>query len=360
MTSKAADEVRKDCLETLAERIELLSPLRGQTILVTGGTGFMGCWIAEMLAALNDVQSFGVSMILLGRNTQRFRRVYPHLAARRDVALLQADIRNVVELPADVGWIIHAAGVPDKRFHASNPLETMSTIAQGIAALVRATERCANLKKVLNVSSGLVYGGQPAGLERIAENHVGAPVIGVAASAYAEAKRYAEAYCASAQSQQRMPIVTARPFTFLGPYQPLEGPWAMNDFIREGLTSSMIRVMGDGSTVRSFMYGSDLAFWLLRILAEGTQGRIYNVGSPEGVALKDLAQRVAGFFSPRPEVKLNTGGGAVQSSRFVPDVSLAVRTLGLSLRIPLDSAIERTIRWHRLCGNPLLAASAGA
>lgn len=358
MTAKASDEIRRDCLETLQGRENLLRALHGETVLVTGGTGFMGCWLAETIAALNDEYGFGTSAILLARNTERFRKIYPHLARRKEFSLFSADIRNVVDLPEKIGWVIHAAGTPDKRFHASSPLETMSVIADGTAALLRALEHCSQVKKALNVSSGLVYGGQAAALERIPETYQGTPALGLAWSAYAEAKRYSETYCAATLSQQRLPIVNVRPFTFLGPYQPLEGPWAMNDFIREGLTSKEIRVMGDGSTVRSFMYGSDLAFWLLRLLAEGSAGKSYNVGSPDGIALKDLAQRVAGFFSPKPRVRLNTGGGSFQSSRFVPDVSSAMTGLGLSLTIPLDTAIERTIHWHRLCGSSMLTASA--
>ena len=80
--------------------------------------------------------------------------------------------------------------------------------------------------------------------------------------------RYAEAEAAAWRSVAKLPVVTARPFAFIGPYQGLDKPWAVNNFLRDALLCVPIRILGDADTVRSYMYPSDMAFWLLAILAE--------------------------------------------------------------------------------------------
>jgi len=357
MSARMIEHIRTDCREAVHGSEGTLSALKGDKVLITGGTGFMGSWLAELLTCLNDDFSFGVKVFLLARNVEKFKALYPHLAERRDLTLIRSDVRDAFEVPVDPQWVIHAAASPDNRLHSSNPVETMSVIGGGTMTIVRALDRCSNLKKFLNVSSGLVYGSQPWDVERLSETFPGAPANGSVSSAYAEAKRFAETYCGAARSQQRLPLVTVRPFAFVGPYQSLETPWAINNFFRDALTGPAIRVQGDGQTVRSYMYGSDLAVWLLRILTGGDTGAVYNVGSPEGVKLERLAQMIAEQFNPRREIRMNASNSKVAPRTiFVPDVAHAAG-LGLTLRTPLSRAIERTIQWNRACaGFPLIAA----
>lgn len=349
MIMKATDLVREDCRNAVKGQEKLVAALKNDAILITGGTGFMGTWLAEMLTCLNDEFSFQSKIYLLARNTDDFQKKLPHLASRKDVVLIKSDVRRIADVPKDVSWIIHAAATPDNRAHSSYPTETMSTIAEGTAVVVRATDRCSTLKKFLNISSGLVSGTQPWDMEHVSESYVGAPVLGAIASCYAESKRFAEMYCGAARSEQKLPIVNARPFAFIGPYQSLKTPWAINNFIFDALTTKIIRVLGDGQTVRSYLYASDMSFWLLRILTDGVCGQSYNVGSPDGISLEKLATLIAGYFDPEPEIRLHeSAASAARRTRFVPDVSLVAKTLNLSVKTTLKDAIERTIAWNRL------------
>ena len=341
--------VREDCSEALGDRAELLSPLRNSTLLVTGGTGFAGTWIAEMIALLNDRHGFNTRLSLLARGTEHFRATRKHLANRSDVTLIKSDIRHLMDVPRETNWLIHAAANPDSRMHASQPIETLSTIAEGTSAVLRAVDRCSNFKMLLNLSSSLVYGLQPLELDRISENQTGGILdCSSVSSAYAEAKRYAETLCAAARSQARIPVLTARPFAMLGPYQSIESPWAASNFIHDAVTRSPIRLLGDGQTVRSYLHGADMAFWYLRILTGGQVGATYNVGSPEPVRLADLAHAVASQFTPRPEIRLRTSTHSGSTNRAVPDTRLAEKELGLNVRLGLERTLERTILWNQL------------
>lgn len=127
----------------------------------------------------------------------------------------------------------------------------------------------------------------------------------------------------------------------------MEANWAINSFIRDALSGSPIRVNGDGRTVRSYLYASDLAFWLLRILTGSESGAVFNVGSDEGINLEFLARIVSENFNPKPEIRLKTAAGVIPNSRMVPDVSAATRVLGLTRSVSLSAAIERTIEWNK-------------
>jgi nucleoside-diphosphate-sugar epimerase len=343
----ATSIIREDCLAAIGSHVHQFQDLKNDTVVITGGTGFMGTWLTEFISTLNDEHGFNTKMVLISRSTDHFSATRPHLSNRKDVTLIKSDVRNLVELPKETNWLIHAAANPDNRFHTSNPIDTMSIIADGTSAVLRAVDRCSDFKNMLNISSALVYGQQPLNLEKIPENFTGAPACWTASSAYAEAKRYAETLCASARSQARIGNLTARPFAFIGPYQKINGPWAINNFINDAMTGNAIRVFGDGQTVRSYMYPSDMAFWLLRILISGTTGASYNVGSPHNITLQELAGKVSAQFSSHPEVHLRTAPSQAPVSRLVPDVSLA-HGLGLTTTVSLEKAIERTVQWLNL------------
>ena len=213
--------------------------------------------------------------------------------------------------------------------------------SRGTDALLGAALRLPNLHKILHVSSGLVYGSQPAEIPAISEKFVGGLDCAAPSQAYAEGKRAAEALCAAYRTQFRLPIVTVRPFAFLGPYQLLDRPWAANAFIGDALRGGPIRIQGDGQSVRSYMYPADMALWMLTILARGAAGTVYNLGSPQGITLMELAERIVALL-PEP-VKIVTrmlGLNAPRPTRLVPDISLARETLGLEIATDLDTAVR--------------------
>ena len=349
MKQAAIQLLQDDCARVIQEHIADLDLLRDATLLVTGGSGFMGGWIAEMVCHLNDVHRKNIRLKVLARNRARFQERLPHIAAKPYVEFIQGDLRDLVDLPRDVNYIVHAAGDPDNRTHSTNPVGTMINIADGTRALVQAAERVSDLRMMLNVSSGNIYGGQPAELARIPESYQGAPACGAAESTYAEAKRYAETLMTAARCQSRLPILIVRPFAFVGAYQPVDAPWAVNTFINDALQKRPIRVLGNGQTVRSLLYGADMALWLLVMLVRGKTGQIYNLGSDTGVTVETVARLVAAQSQPRLEVLLNAAPSRnIPTSTLVPDTSAAARDFGLKALTDLDTAIQHTLKWHQI------------
>lgn len=342
------DLVRADAEAVLQERTARLEPLRDQHLFISGGTGFLGAWLLELAAVLNQRHGFGLKITVFSRNAREFARRWPHLGALDFVHYQEGDIRYLAELPRDTRYIIHAAALTDRRLFASQPGTVAETNGLGTLRILRAANLLEDLQKFVLLSSGLVYGRQPWETPAIAEDFAGPLRCDEVTSVYAESKRYAETVAQCAISESKLPVVTLRPFAFVGPYQSLQLPWAVTDFIRDSLNGGPIRIMGDGATVRSIQYGSDFAYGVLAALAAGRPRETYNLGSPEAIDLISLARLITRHFTPPPEIRTGVGQAGHDRNRLVPVIDKAARDLGLTVSVPLATAIERTIAWNRL------------
>ncbi len=315
---------------------------RGARLFITGGTGFVG---RSLLKFLNDPASGiqDVKVPLLTRNPERYAMRYPDLA--RGVELLRGDICDFAWPAATFSHVIHAAA--DTSSDAGNrPLELMQTIVDGTARVLDfAFSYKAN--KVLFLSSGAIYGRQPAALEQIPEEYSGELDPNEPASAYGNAKRLAEQLCTLA-ARRGLAVQVARLFAFVGEDLPLDAHYAIGNFIRDALAGGPIEVKGDGSPIRSYLYQGDLARWLVEILQRAQPGRSYNVGSDEAVSIGNLAQLVADVVAPGAEVRVTRQRADYSGRlRYVPSIQRARNELGLAPLIPLADAIRRTAEWHR-------------
>jgi len=346
MDKKQIDFLKKDCADAASWSIEMLGELKNQKILIAGGTGFLGSWVAEFIAYLNDNHQFNISLVILARNTDSFKDEKKHLGTRSDIQFISKDIRNINELPEDISYIIHAAASPDNRNHVSNPIETIATITKGTDNLIDCAFKLPDLKKFLYLSSGQVYGKSLPNKELISESDFGSFDCNKITAVYPEAKRMAEATCCAYSSQYKLPIVIARPFSFIGPYQLLSKPWAINNFINDALNNKTIRIIGSGDPIRSYMYPADFVVWILKILISGKNNSAYNVGSPLGISLKDIAEKI--IHVAQTNVAIDIKFNNHDLSHYVPDIAFCEKDLGLKINYNFEDTIRRSIAWFKL------------
>jgi nucleoside-diphosphate-sugar epimerase len=321
--------------------------LRGARILITGGTGFIGIWLLAALLEADRRHSLGLSLMAATRDPARFRLRAPTLAGNPALTLLAGDVRTLAPPPGAYTHVIHAATDASAKLNAERPLEMVSTIVDGTRRVLElARERGAG--RLLFVSSGAVYGRQPADVARVAESHEGGPDPLHPGAAYGEAKRLAELLCAAAARASGLEVAIARLWAFVGPQLPLDAHFAVGNLIRDALAGGPLVVLGDGTTERSYLYAADLTAWLVRILVRGTPLRAYNVGSDEAVSIAGLAETVAAGCEPRPRIEIRGVRDPARAiDRYIPDTARARQELGLSGWTSLHDAIGMTIAWHR-------------
>jgi nucleoside-diphosphate-sugar epimerase len=334
----------EDLAHILLHTRNLWENLRNKNIFITGGTGFFGCWLVHSFLEANKRLELNAQATVLSRDPAKFLARFPELQEDKGIFMVQGDVRSFPFPDRPASFIIHAATESSTNLNQANPLEMLDTIISGTRHVLDYAVRNP-VEKLLYISSGAVYGKQPYLLSHIPETFLGGPDQLSSASAYAEGKRVAELYCKLYPS---LSVNIGRGFAFVGPFMPRDTHYAINDFINDAIMGKSIKVNGDGTPYRSYLYAADLAIWLWTILFSGNQGEVYNVGSPDEIQILDVARTVARQFTPEPEVHvLVEKEPGKPPERYVPDVQKAMKELDLKAWIPLETAIKKTIAWKQ-------------
>lgn len=317
---------------------------------MTGGTGFIGTWLLQVLQRANDSLGCRIELVVLSRDPARARQQSPHMFNRPDTTLVAGDVSSFAGPVGKLDLCIHAGSDVGDPLKAGNPLKVFDTIVLGTRRMLELAH-ANGATRFLLTSSGAVYGPQPVELERVSEAYGGAPDSLQPDAAYGNGKRAAEglaaAYAAQALQAGFQPCI-ARIFALIGPGLPLNGPFAAGNFVRDTLAGRAISVQGDGRPLRSYLYMADLCVWLLRILGSGVAGRAYNVGSENAVSIAALARQVVDAAGTNVPIEVRAPAASdAPAPRYVPDTLRARRELGLAEYTPLNTALLKTIHWSR-------------
>ena len=335
----------------LAEICELssddLSSISGSHIFITGGTGYIGKWLVEAISYANEHKNLDIKISILTRKPELFAKRYPHLVNGRTVKLIKGDVSDFDDVTEGYTHLIHAA---TDVVEACDPIQIFDTTVLGTRRVMRfAAEK--EISSVLLLSSGAVYSSTPDTVERISEEWATGFNVDQPSSSYALGKNVTEWLGTIYGKEYGIRCNAARVFAQVGPYLALDAHYAVGNFIRDALENREIEIKSDGSTIRSYLYSTDLVTWLLAILVRGVPGRAYNVGSDDPISIKSLASAVLNQCYPEERLQgiriLGNSVPGVAPSRYVPDVSRAKVELGLSVRVSLAEALNRTIEWNR-------------
>ncbi|MFB3918639.1 MAG: NAD-dependent epimerase/dehydratase family protein [Candidatus Velamenicoccus archaeovorus] len=332
-------------LDGILQRTEgLWKDLRGQSFFFTGGTGFVGCWLLEVLLWANEKLSLDLKVTILTRDQDAFRRKAPHLAGHSAVRLHDGDVRDFTYPSGRFSHVIHASG----QLKEGPVISTLDAIVLGTKHVLDFAVAC-GAKSFLFISSGIVYGQQPADMSQIPETYRGSldAIESDYNATYGIGKLTAEHLCVLYSKIHALECKIARCFSFVGPYLPLDIHYAIGNFIRDGLNGKPIKVRGDGTPWRSYLYAADLAVWLWTIFLKGKACRPYNVGSDEAHTIADVARIVSLSFKHRPpiEIALLPVDGA-PPQRYVPCVQRVASELGLRPYTGIEDAIKKTIAFY--------------
>jgi len=324
----------------------LWSELRNANLFITGGTGFFGKWLLESLLWVNEKEHLNCRVTVLTRSLEIFRKRSPHLAQHPSLTFINGDVRDFEFPKGDFSHIIHAATEASDSLNKTNPLLMLDTIVQGTRHTLDFAKQC-RANKFLLTSSGAVYGEQPSNLSHIPEEYNGAPDTLLPNSAYAQGKRVAEHLC-SLYADSNLEIKIARCFAFVGPYLPLNTHFAAGNFVRDAIKGGPIIINGDGTPIRSYLYGADLAIWLWVILGSGKPLLPYNVGSEFEISIESVAMKIVQIMNKDIEIKIfKKPDSGSPIARYVPSTQRARKELGLNDLFEIDVKLERMVHWAK-------------
>lgn len=320
--------------------------LKGKKILITGGTGFFGQWLLYFLIHLNSKFTLQIELFCLSRDSNSFLVKHPHIKTQDFIQWANVDIKHEFNLDFIPDFVFHmATDVPVNK--ANNTKESYDSIVSGTKNVLSFLSKKKHKVKLLLTSSGAVYGKQPVEISHLVESYIGTEGPAGEESFYAKAKKISEEMCAlQVKNNAYIECVFARCFAFSGPFLAQDKNFAIGNFVGNLIQNKDIVVLGNGSALRSYMYGADLVLWLVMLLIEGQNGEAYNVGSDDAISIGDLANKVASF---NPQIRVDIKKVITPEDvleQYVPSIEKAKNNLDLKLNFTIDYGIQRMIDFN--------------
>lgn len=326
---------------------------RGQRILITGGTGFIGTALTHRLCAENEIVIFdqklnGSSWTLSGHN------------GHNRVRIIQGDILDADAVTRAVDGadsVIHLAAIVGVNKVRAHPRETIETNFLGTLTLLRAVERLSIRPRVVYFSTSEVFGINSFRVQECMSTSIG-PVQETRWS-YSISKLVGEHLLQCYHRETGLPTVTIRPFNVFGPGRT--GDHAMLRFVLSALKGEDLVVHGAGDQIRSWCYIDDLVAGVVAALVRpDAVGEDFNLGNPRNtLTIYELAKRVLAITGSRSKIRSVEVSYSDIDIR-VPHMEKARQLLGFEPAVDIDEGIRRTVAWCRERVDDLAAILAGA
>lgn len=315
--------------------------------LITGGAGFVGSHLAELLLSqghevfvLDNLSTGSIDNILHLKSNPRFHYTI-------DTVMNEPVLAELVD-QADV--VYHLAAAVGVKLIVEQPVHTIETNVQGTEAVL--THANKKKKLVIIASTSEVYGKNAA----VPFTEDADLVLGPTSKhrwAYACSKAIDEFLALAYWKERKLPVVVVRLFNTVGPRQTGQYGMVIPNFVRQALAGEPITVFGDGTQTRSFTYVGDVVDALAKLAVEPKAiGRVFNIGNGYEISIRDLAERVkllAGSSSPIVTIPYDQAyeAGFEDMPRRVPDTTRLRDLIGYEPKVQLDEILNRVIDYFQ-------------
>jgi NAD dependent epimerase/dehydratase len=307
-----------------------------QTVLVTGGGGFIGSHLVERLVALG-----ARTRTLVEYNSNGSWGWLDESPVRDEVEVFLGDVRDHESLracTAGVDVLFHLAALIAIPYSYEAPLAYVKTNVEGTAQVLRAALD-AGVGLVVHTSTSEVYGS--ARYVPIDEAH---PLH--AQSPYAASKIGGDKIAESFHLTYGLPVATLRPFNTYGPRQSARA--VIPTIVTQALARGVVR-LGNTSPTRDFTYVLDTVEAFLAVAAcPAAVGRVVNAGTGSEVAIGDLARRIAALMGVPLELEHDeerVRPATSEVNRLCANASLLRELTGWEPRRTLDSGLADVVAW---------------
>lgn len=346
-----AEIIVLDDLEAIGKRLEPEArALAGKTVLITGGSGFLGQYLVLTLVHLNHTRGLRIRVVSLDNFITSSKKPLLKLQGYDDFTFIKHDVIESFSYPQSVDYVIHAAGIASPVYYQKYPVEAIEVASLGTKNFLELARK-KHSKSFLFFSSSEIYGDPDPTHIPTAETYRGNVSSIGPRSPYDESKRLGEALSMAYWRKHRMPIKIIRPFNVFGPGMKQDDFRVIPAFFTSALQGESLRVHGQGTQTRTFCYVTDATVAFYKVLLSGKNGDVYNVGNDDNeISMLGLAQEVAQFF--KGKIKAQTVPyppeyPGDEPQRRAPDLTKIRKELAYKPQVNLREGLERTLTWFR-------------
>lgn len=309
--------------------------LEGQTIIVTGGAGFIGSNLCKRLVKEKKF------VICIDDLSSGSKRNIEELESSNYFQFIKHDVSKPFKVEGDIDEIYHLACPASPKFYQKDPIQTLKTNFFGTLHLLEiAKEKNA---KFLFTSTSEIYGNPVEHPQK--ESYFGNVNCYGPRACYDEGKRVSESLVYEYRKNYNLDTKIVRIFNTYGPYMSANDGRVVSSFIKNALENKQLIINGDGLQTRSFCYIDDLLDGLLLMMDSSSSGPI-NLGNPAEISILELAHLVVD--------KTNSSSGFTFSRmpqddplKRRPDITKAYQELKWEPKIDLDTGLQKTIAYYK-------------
>ena len=305
------------------------------TSVVTGGAGFLGSHLVELLLARDH------RVVVLDNLVTGSVENLDHLAGHARLRFIKQDVTEFLFLEGPVDFVWHFASPASPVDYLELPIQTLKVGSLGThKALGLAKHKGA---RFLLASTSEVYGDplvHPQGEEYWGNVNTIGP-----RGCYDEAKRFAEAMTMAYHREHGVDTRIVRIFNTYGPRMRLRDGRVVPAFISQALLGKPLTVFGDGQQTRSFCYVSDLIEGIYRLMLS-REKRPVNIGNPQELTMLEFARAIIRATGSRSRVVFRPLPLDDPKQRR-PDIARAAKLLKWAPAVDLPAGLEKTIAYFR-------------
>jgi UDP-glucose 4-epimerase len=315
--------------------------------LVTGGAGFIGSHLCEVLLSQGH-RVVAIDNLSTGRlDNIRHLQPLPHFQFVRET-IMNAQVLDRLTSESDA--VIHLAAAVGVQLIVQDPVHTIQTNISGTEAVLTAAHRYGC--RVLIASTSEVYGKGVRVPFREDDDRLMGPTTR-SRWAYATSKAVDEFLGLAYHQQFGLPVIIARLFNTVGPRQTGQYGMVVPRFVRAALRDAPLQVFGDGSQSRCFSDVADVTRALCQLVEHpGAPGQVFNVGATEEITILELARRVIDLTHSQSQIELVPydqayAPGFEDMQRRVPNIDKVAALIGYAPLHTLDDTLQRVIAYER-------------
>jgi UDP-glucuronate decarboxylase len=308
-------------------------PFRPKRIVVTGGAGFLGSHLCDLLLDRGH-EVLCVDNLYTGSKLNIL-----HLSEHPLFELIRHDVTLPLYIEAD--WIFNLACPASPMHYQHTPIQTTKTSVHGAINMLGLAKRLG--ARILQASTSEVYGDPEVHPQT--EDYWGhVNPIGIR-SCYDEGKRCAETLFFDYYREAALEIKVARIFNTYGPRMDPDDGRVVSNFIVRALRGDPLVIYGDGRQSRSFCYVDDLIQGLILLMESGAEitGPM-NLGNPREFTMKELADQVLDLTGSKSAI-VYEALPEDDPVRRCPDISRAEKALGWHPQVKLHDGLSKTIEY---------------